>query len=34
MNERKDFFSKSGVKFGFITKLETNFSVCGAWVYF
>ena len=31
---RKDLYSKSGVKFRFISKLVINFGVGEAWVYF
>ena len=34
MKRRKDFSSKSGVKFPFISKLVFTFSVGGVWVYF
>ena len=34
MKRRKDFSSKSGVKFRFISKLAITFSVGGVWVYF
>ena len=33
MKGRKDFSSKSGVKFQFISELVITFSVGGAWVY-
>ena len=33
MKGRKDFSSKSGVKFQFIFELVITFSVGGAWVY-
>ena len=34
MKRRKDFSSKSGIKFRFISKLSITFSGGGIWVYF
>ena len=34
MKRRKDFSSKNGIKFRFISKLVITFSVGGVWVYF